>query len=327
MVHRFQTAFVAMLVMLVWGHAALAGPHVVVSAPTTQLEQKVREIITEAGPRLAEWLGGEPELIRVRVADSRSDFDAAAAKLGGPQWAGALAVPGRSLILIRSPKQLSDPFRFKPILIHEMAHLYLAAALRGVRAPLWLEEGLAMYAAGESGWSRTMTMTGAVLSGRLLDLQEISLRFPTEAGAAELAYAQSYYLISFLLQKYGPEVLSDVVLGLRQGLGVSAALRRATGLGLHAIQQAFFSHLGARFSWLGWLTSGNTLWAAIGLLAAVGLVLRWRTLRSKRQRMDIDPKEHDLAQVRNWPPPQRRGDVLGEAGLGPERNNNHDGSD
>lgn len=299
---------------------ALAGvPVLNVSAPTGELREMVHRIVSEVGPRLEAWLGAAPAAMRVRVADSRSDFDQAAAQLGGPSWAAALAVPDQHLILIRSPKQLGDPYTFRPLLVHEMTHLYLASAMRGVRPPLWLEEGLAMYAAGEGSWSKAAVMTRAVATGKLLPLGSISRSFPSEAGLAELAYAESYYLVGFLLNQGGPQALAELVKGLASGLGVSASLKRATGRGLFATEQAFFSHLETRFSWMGWLVDPAVVWAVVGLLAAVGLVVRRRAQRRRKRRMPPDGAGVEAAPARRWPPPARPRDVLGEAGLRPRR--------
>ena len=71
--------------------------------------------------------------------------------------------------------------------------------------PRWLDEGLAMYESREWDLSRVSTMTRAVLSDSLIPLSEITSSFPQEADRAELAYAESFYLISFLISQYGKE--------------------------------------------------------------------------------------------------------------------------
>lgn len=307
-----------LLGLVLAGPAWAAGGPLSVTAPTEQLEAKVRVIVARAGERLAAWLGAHPPHIQVTVADTTADFNQAAGRLGGPVWAGALASPALGHILIRSPKQLSDPYRFRPLLVHELAHLYLHAALKGVKAPLWLEEGLAMHAAREGGWSLAAKLSRAVRVGELLPLSAITHRFPAEHDRATLAYAESFYLVGFLMDRHGVGVLSEVVQGLAHGLGVSASLRRATGLGLYATQQAFFDHLHSRFGWLGWLLGDTVLWALMGLAAAVLLVLRWRVLRRRRGTAGQDEDEPNLENNggRRWPPPRHRRDVLSEAGLG-----------
>lgn len=312
-------AVAALLVALLLALAGLAGaqtPPLTVQAPTAELQDKVRAIVARAGPRLAAWLGGQPASVQVRVADTTADFNQAAERLGGPTWAGALASPQSGHILIRSPKQLSDPYRFEPLLIHELTHLYLHAVLKGVRAPLWLEEGLAMHAAREGGWSLATGLSRAVIADKLLPLASISRSFPADHGQASLAYAESFYLVGFLLDRHGEEVLAELVQGLAHGMGISASLRRATGLGLYATERAFFAHLEKRFGWLGWLFNESILWALVGLGAAVGLVWRWLVLR-RRRFLSEPPPEADAGAGggRRWPPPRRRVDVLSEAGL------------
>ncbi|MBI4799411.1 MAG: hypothetical protein HY794_11945, partial [Desulfarculus sp.] len=123
-------------------------PALTVQAATPQLEAHVRQIVQETAPRLAAWVGASPPRIQVVVATSEDDFKERVAQLDGPRWAAGLAVPGQGLILLRSPRQLIEPEQFRQLLAHELTHLYLSAALRQREHPLWLEEGLAMYASG-----------------------------------------------------------------------------------------------------------------------------------------------------------------------------------
>ncbi|CAO0821663.1 hypothetical protein DFAR_2530007 [Desulfarculales bacterium] len=92
-------------------------------------------------------------------------------------------MPDQGLILLRSPRQLIEPEQFRLILAHELTHLYLAAALRHREHLLWLEEGLAMYASGEGGWERAAVSQ--------------------DSEQASLAYAQSAYMVFYLLNHHG----------------------------------------------------------------------------------------------------------------------------
>jgi len=292
-------------------------PGLSVRASSLELAQHVRDVFHQVAPRLARLTGGQPSRIKVEVAQDREAFDRRVRQLGGPEWAAGLAAPGRDLILLRSPKQLTQPQDFRPLLIHELTHLYLARQLRGRPAPLWLEEGLAMYAAGEGGFALAGTMAGGVLSERLKPLSQLEARFPAGAEEAALAYAQSYYLVSYLINAYGPETLPRLLRELALGREMTAALHKVTGRGLVQVEADFHEAMTSRFSWLALLFAGGTLWALVALGAGVALV--WRRGRQKRRLrrlgdLELQGKE-DIGPKRIWPPPPRRGDVLEQAGL------------
>ena len=295
--------------------AAWAQPRLTVIAPSPELAAHVRAVASQAAPRLQAWTGAAPSELRIEVAPKREDFQARAAQLGGPQWAAGLALPLQGLILLRSPRQLGDPANFREVLIHEMVHLYLAAGLKGRRAPLWLEEGLAMQLSGEGGWGLAAAMTRAVLGPGLLPLSQLERRFPPGANQASLAYAQSYYVVGWLLDEYGDQALRKVVHALSQDRPLTAALQRATGHSLAGLEERFQEAMEGRFSWLSLLTAGGVLWALVALLAGVGLVIRRRG-QKKRMARGLGLEEQERLQ---GPPRQRRrkpsAAILREAGL------------
>lgn len=318
------TLLLALLVCLTIPTARAADspalPPLTVQAATPQLEAYVRQIVGETAPRLAAWIGASPPRLKIVVAASEEDFKARVAELDGPHWAAGLAVPRQGLILLRSPRQLIEPGQFRPLLAHELTHLYLAAALRQREHPLWLEEGLAMYASGEGGWERAAVMAKGVLQGRLLPLAELEESFPQDSDQASLAYAQSYYLISFLLNHHGPEVFPKIIASLAQGKAMTTALREATGQGLYALEQDFKAEMTSRFSWLTVATAGGTLWVLISLAAAFGLVARRRAQKARMAAMADGEDSGGVHQMRRrWPPgprPRWRKEAAPQAGPG-----------
>lgn len=292
-------------------------PGLAVVAPSLELSQHVRDIFRQAAPRLAGLTGGHPGRIKVEVAQDREAFNRRAKELGGPEWAAGLAIPRQGLILLRSPKQLTQPGEFRPLFIHELTHLYLARQLKGRSAPLWLEEGLAMYAAGEGGLALASVMTRGILADRIKPLADLENRFPKEADEAGLAYAQSYYMVSHLINTYGPEVLPRLLRELARERALTSALHKVTGQSLAQVEANFQETMTSRFSWLALLFAGSTLWALVGVVAAVGLV--WRRRRHQQRLKELEVLElqekEELNDKRNWPPPPVRGDVMGQAGL------------
>jgi hypothetical protein len=89
-----------------------------------------------------------------------------------PLWAAGAAFPEHNLIILRSPRAIQRG-HIEPLSVftHEFTHIALGIALQDTPVPVWLAEGLAMYEAREWTFDRTMVLTQAVLSGRLLPLK------------------------------------------------------------------------------------------------------------------------------------------------------------
>lgn len=309
-------ALLAMLAPPLWA-AETVLPGLAVVAPSLELSQHVRDIFRQAAPRLAQLTGGQPNRIKVEVASSRSAFDRRVKQLGGPEWAAGLAWPKNDFILLRSPKQLTQPGDFRPLLIHELTHLYLARQLKGRHAPLWLEEGMAMYASGEGGLALASVMTRGVLGEKIKPLEELEHRFPSGADEAALAYAQSYYMVSYILNTFGPETLPRLLDQLAMDRNMTAALFNVTGQSLVQVEAGFREAMTSRFSWLALLFAGSTLWALVAVVAGVALVWRRKKHKQKLKQMETAELEEkaEMIDKRSWPPPPVRGDVLGQAGL------------
>jgi hypothetical protein len=299
-----------------------------VRAASPELAEHTREIALEAGAKLGAWLGAAPSAVRLVVCSDHEEFKARVAEVRGPEWAAGLALPEQGLILLRSPKLLLDPNQYRLLVIHELTHLYLSATLRRREHPLWLEEGLAMYAADEGGLGRTAAMTRGVLGAGLIPFAELESHYPAGESQVELAYAQSYYFISWLLNQHGPGVLRQVVAELARGRETTQAFHAATGQGLAALEARFGEEMTSRFSWLAVLTAGGSLWALVSLGAGLGLVLRRRAHQRRLRAMPdgagnggvypmrrLRPVRRVRVGGRDHPPPRPGG---GEGGDAPE---------
>jgi hypothetical protein len=305
--------------MLAAAAAASSGPkHLVIQAPNEELADYVRQIVIETSPRLKQLTGQTLGRVKVVVAGGEAGFRARARRLGGPLWAAGLAVPSQGLILVRPPSLLTDPSHFRQVVVHELTHLHLALALGRRRLPLWLEEGLAMYASGEGGWGRAQTMAGGVLRERLMPFSRLEKSFPESSQGAALAYAQSYYLVAHLLTTYGPDAMERILAAIAKNREVTTAVYEVTGKGLVALEEEFKQAMASRFSWLALLGATGVLWAVVAVIAGVGLVVRRRSQLRRLRAMDDEPEISGPEAgpgMRKWPPPGRRGDVLGGAGL------------
>ena len=119
-----------------------------------------------------------------------------------PEWAVGVAYPQRNLIVL-----LKDPAGdILRTFEHEVCHMLLGRAFgSGHQVPRWLHEGMAIIIAGQWSMQRLSTMTMAVLTGKLLPMDDITHVFPRDKHRAELAYCQSFYFISFLKSQFGDD--------------------------------------------------------------------------------------------------------------------------
>ena len=195
-----------------------------------------------------------------------------------PDWVSGVAYHQLSLIVLKSPRSLrGKEYNLKKTFTHEVSHVILGAAFsNGEHIPRWLNEGIAMYMSREWNFNRISTMTHAVLTDSLLPLSEITYTFPRGEKEGELAYCQSFYLVSFLISTYGKEQFHRFVQSLSQEKVVEDVVLKVYGMNLSQLETEWHDYLRLRFSWIPLITSASSLWFLITLIFIVGYIKKRR---------------------------------------------------
>lgn len=178
-----------------------------------------------------------------------------------PLWAAAVAYPERNLMIVRSPKAVrGGRLDYRKIFIHEFTHIVLGMALQYRDVPTFLAEGIAMYESSEWEFSRTAALTRAVLTGRLIPLRELWDRFPEDRADAELAYAESFMFVSFLINRYGSAAFQQFIKSYAESGNLGHSIQQMTGKHLVTLEGEWIDDLKVRVSWVPIVTSATTFW-------------------------------------------------------------------
>ena len=200
-----------------------------------------------------------------------------------PSWSAAVAYPSLNLIIIQSPKAANGKgIDLGKVFKHELTHIALGKAFsKREEIPLWLNEGLAMYESREWDFSRVSTITRAVLTDSLIPLSEITRLFPLEASKAELAYSESFYLISFLISQYGKESFHRFLKEYSGGKELKDVLREVYGIKWEELEEKWRHYLKVRFSWFPIVTSTTTLWFLVTIVFIFAYIRKKKVTRLK----------------------------------------------
>lgn len=117
----------------------------------------------------------------------------------------------------------------REVLAHELAHALIRLASRD-RAPGWLHEGLAKWWEGERLSLREIREAFSDRTPYSLRDMEGNLARKADRAAARGNYVQALGLVQYLVQRSGEGSLACLVMGLGEGLSLSDALYRETGL-------------------------------------------------------------------------------------------------
>ena len=136
---------------------------------------------------------GDLPLLEIRLNDSTGDFTA---RTGQPPWAAAATHGNR--IELQPVAILQRRGVLVTTLRHELAHVFVDKASHN-RAPRWLEEGFAIYLAGEGSMISNYLRRGA------LSTEELEKRLARPGSQQEMRalYAQAYADVFYLIRNNG----------------------------------------------------------------------------------------------------------------------------
>jgi hypothetical protein len=208
--------------------------------------------------------------------------------LGGSDWMGGQANPELGVAMVAVAPGLSQGLEMDAEIPHELAHvmLYRSVGEGYSRIPTWLNEGLASLAERYPNPDYQTTLDHAVEKDAVLPFTDLCDTFPSDAGRAYLAYAQSESFVRYLRETYSATGLSALVKAYADGMDCELGATRALGMPL--------SQLDARWreAELGQNAVGAALRDLAPYLLVLGMALAiplWGVAKMLRERRQDEP--------------------------------------
>lgn len=153
------------------------------------------------------------------------------------EWTGGSAYPDYGTITLGvSPVMLDWG---KTTIAHELTHLVVHQLTRNPYAgiPVWLDEGLAMYAEGPLDTQFTTPLGQAVAADKLFTVRTLASPFSAISDQAVLSYAQSDSIVDYLISTYGQPKMLELLGVFHQGSGYDGALQKVYGFDMDGLNQ------------------------------------------------------------------------------------------
>jgi hypothetical protein len=183
------------------------------------------------------------ETIEVYIYASPEDMQAAT--LFAPDWSGGRAFPWDNAVIIGvTPTQLEWGME---TMAHEITHVvvghYTFSCFNST--PGWVDEGLAMVVEGEADPYFTGILQDAIDTNTLLSVREIGQIFSADPDLARLAYAESFSLVTFLLEFFGDQPMLALLDRFREGDSEDKALEAVYGFDRDGLEALWRDWIGA----------------------------------------------------------------------------------
>lgn len=156
-----------------------------------------------------------------------------------PSWTGGQAFPDQDIVILGISE--SDLDWGRDAIVHELTHVlvgHLTFSCLG-DVPTWLNEGLAVYSEGGLDPSSQQQLEDAIRDDTLLTVRSISGGFSEVPDKAYLSYSQSYSITKFLIETYGQENMTALLVALRDGLTIDEALVQTYGFNIEGLEDAW----------------------------------------------------------------------------------------
>ncbi len=221
-----------------------------------------------------------PGEIRVYIADRGAFQELQPTATIFPESIIGVAYSRLLLIILKSPRDSSNlQSDLRKTFVHELTHILLGSAFNADQGvPRWLNEGIAFYESREWNLGRVSTMTRAVLTDSIIPLSALTHVFPDNPRDLQLAYAQSFYLVSFLITRFGRESFHNFIKAYSKNKQLDDALLSVYAMNLHELEREWHSFLKMRFSWIPIITSSTTLWFIITIIFIYGYMRKKRKM-------------------------------------------------
>ncbi|MFA5727789.1 MAG: peptidase MA family metallohydrolase [Candidatus Neomarinimicrobiota bacterium] len=244
-----------------------------------RLADYTREAIAQTLKNVPEVWQSQEDAIRFRIVARADDFRVAVgADL--PDWVGAVTLFPQDLVVVRSPDLSRSTLReYRSTVVHELIHLLQGQYVPLNLTPVWFNEGVAVYYAGEFGLRNRIVVSKALFRKKLIPLEKIERVLKFSHLQADLAYAESAALIEFIEMVYGVGTVVEILKTMRSGVEFERAVMQATDTGYENLLNQWEKYLARKYQWIFLLDIQNILW----LIMPVAALLAYLSIRRRNK--------------------------------------------
>ena len=209
--------------------------------------EKVWQSLEKAYEKLVGDLNYQPrQKIIVKLYPDLKQFHYAAST---PPWfQGGVASTAEQKILLATPKREVNIEKLPEVITHELTHAFVNLMTYS-RHPVWIHEGLALHEAGQWEAGREKILIVAIKEERLHSLDELEEPFTKLKNPREidLAYAESYTAVEYLIAKCGKGKLKEILFQFARGKSFPEAAQFILGINREEFEKGWVEFLRAKY--------------------------------------------------------------------------------
>ncbi len=202
---------------------------------------------------------------------------------GAENWVAGHADPALGVVMVVIPPGAEQHINMEQRIPHELMHvmLYRRIGVGYLNIPAWLREGMATLAEIYPNTEYDRALADAAANDNLIPLQDLCASFPSDAGRAFLAYAESHSFTGYLHDSYGSVGLLDLAKTYADGVDCARGTERAFGVSLSSLETQWRSSVLGQNALLSTLENIAPYLVLLCLVLIIPLISILSTLRRK----------------------------------------------
>ena len=113
--------------------------------------------------------------------------------------------------------------------------------------PVWLNEGLSMYAEGEMEPLFHNYLKRAVVDNKLISVRSLASPFSTNTDLSYLSYAQSMSIVEYLIENFGQVKMLELLNTFQQGSNNDNALMKVYNFDIDGLNNQWQDYIKALY--------------------------------------------------------------------------------
>ena len=164
---------------------------------------------------------------------------------GSENWVAGHADPALGVVLVVIEPGAEQRITMEQRVPHELMHvmLYRSVGPGYNNIAAWLREGMATLAEIYPNADYDRVLAEAASKNDVIPLKDLCNSFPSDAGQAFLAYAESRSFTDYLYDTYGSSGLQNLVRAYADGVDCEHGTERAFGVSLSSLEADWHSSI------------------------------------------------------------------------------------
>jgi hypothetical protein len=202
---------------------------------------------------------------------------------GNENWIAGHADPTLGVVMIVIEPGAEQRITMEQRIPHELMHImmYRSVGVGYNNIPAWLREGTATLAEIYPNADYDRVLAEAATNNNLIPWKDLCTTFPSDAGQAFLAYAESRSFTDYLYDTYGSTGLQNLVRFYGDGVDCEHGTERAFGVSLSSLEADWRSSALGQNAFLSTLQDNSAYLVLLCLVLIIPLIGIASTMRKR----------------------------------------------